>query len=149
MEYRIGTDSDVRHIYTLGKKMHAESEFSELDWNEDKVLKWLSANTENPQRLVYCAYDDGVLVGVFIGSISRFYFGDDQLASDLLWYVDKDYRGTRVGVRLLKEFKKWATEKNVKRIQVGISSGLSMDRTGALLEKMGFTQIGGLYKVDR
>ena len=149
MEYKVGEESDIHNIYWLGKKMHLESEFSELDWNENKVLNWLHTNTESSQRFVYCAYDDGVLVGVFIGSISRFYFGDDQLASDLLWYVDKDYRGTRVGVRLLKEFKKWATEKNVNRIQVGISSGLSMDRTGALLEKMGFTQIGGLYKVDR
>jgi hypothetical protein len=54
-----------------------------------------------------------------------------------------------VGIRLLKEFQKWATEQNVNRIQVGISSGMSMDRTGALLERMGFSQIGGLYKVDR
>lgn len=149
MEYRIGTEADIRPIYQLGKKMHAESEFQTLHWNEEKVLKWLDMNFKSPNRFVYCAYDNDTLSGVFIGSISEFYFGNDRLASDLLWYVGEAYRGTRVGIRLLKEFQKWATEQNVNRIQVGISSGMSMDRTGALLERMGFSQIGGLYKVDR
>lgn len=129
--------------------MHSESEFQSLHWNEGKVLNWLRKNVESPNRFVYCAYDENTLAGVFIGSISEFYFGNDRLASDLLWYVGKEYRGTRIGIRLLKEFQKWATEQNVDRIQVGISSGMSMERTGALLERMGFIQIGGLYKVDR
>lgn len=149
MMYRVGTESDILPIYYLGKKMHSESEFHSLHWNEEKVLKWLDTNIKSPNRFVYCAYDNDALAGVFVGSISEFYFGNDRLASDLLWYVGEDYRGTRVGVRLLKEFYKWATEQNVNRIQVGISSGLAMARTGALLERMGFTQIGGLYKVDR
>jgi RimJ/RimL family protein N-acetyltransferase len=129
--------------------MHSESEFQSLHWNEEKVLNWLRKNVESPNRFVYCAYDENTIAGVFIGSISEFYFGNDRLASDLLWYVGEEYRGTRIGIRLLKEFQKWATEQNVDRIQVGISSGMSMERTGALLERMGFSQIGGLYKVDR
>jgi len=149
MRYCQGTGADIQNILNLGKKMHAESEFSSLDWDADKVWAWLDKNVNSPSRFVYCAYDEDCLAGVFIGSISEFYFGNDKLASDLLWYVGEDYRGTRVGVRLLKEFYNWATEQNVQRIQVGVSSGLTMARTGALLERMGFTQIGGLYKVDR
>jgi RimJ/RimL family protein N-acetyltransferase len=147
MEYRRGTEPDIQPICKLGKKMHVESEFKDLHWNEEKVLKWLDMNVKSPNRFVLCAYDESTLAGVFIGSISEFYFGNDRLASDLLWYVGVDYRGGRVGIRLLKEFEKWAREQNVDRIQVGVSSGMSIERTGALLERMGFNQIGGLYKV--
>lgn len=147
MEYRRGSESDIQPICKLGKEMHVESEFKDLHWNEEKVLKWLDMNVKSPNRFVLCAYDESTLAGVFIGSISEFYFGNDRLASDLLWYVGVDYRGGRVGIRLLKEFEKWAREQNVDRIQVGVSSGMSIERTGALLERMGFNQIGGLYKV--
>jgi GNAT superfamily N-acetyltransferase len=96
-----------------------------------------------------CAYDGDVLAGVFVGGLSEFYFGNDVLAYDLLWYVGKEYRGSRTGLRLLKMFESWATDLGADRIQVGISSGLSMDRTGALLERMGFSQIGGLYRTGK
>ena len=148
MNYKVGTLEDIPHIYALGKQMHEESEFSEMHWNPGKVEKWLHYNVTQDNRFVMCAYDEGRLAGVLIGSLSNFYFGDSTLASDLLWYVGKDYRGTRTGIKLLKLFRAWAEEKQADRIQVGISSGLSMDRTGALLKRMGFNQIGGLYKVD-
>jgi hypothetical protein len=51
MEYRIGTEADIRPICQLGKKMHAESEFQTLHWNEEKVLKWLDMNVKSPKPI--------------------------------------------------------------------------------------------------
>lgn len=148
MNYVTGTEHHAGDIYALGKEMHEESEFRDIDWCPVKVESWINRNVNDPERFVMCAYDEDKLAGVFVGSLSRFYFGNDVLASDLLWYVGKEYRGTRTGLRLLKMFRSWATDLGADKIQVGISSGLSMDRTGALLERMGFSQIGGLYRAD-
>lgn len=148
MDYIAGTADHVPDIYALGKEMHEESEFRDIHWNPEKVNTWLHNNVKNPKRFVMCAYDGDKLAGIFIGGLSEFYFGNDLLASDLLWYVGKEYRGSRTGLRLLKMFQSWASDLGANKVQVGISSGLSMDRTGALLERMGFSQIGGLYRTD-
>lgn len=148
MDYIAGTADHVPDIYELGKEMHEESEFRDIDWDMYKVIAWLHNNVESPKRFVMCAYDGDKLAGVFIGGVSKFYFGNDLLASDLLWYVGKEYRGSRTGLRLLKMFQSWASDLGANKVQVGISSGLSMDRTGALLERIGFSHIGGLYRTD-
>ena len=149
MEYVTGTVDHVPDLYALGKQMHEESEFRDLHWNHEKITNWFYNNVRNPKSFVMCAYDGDVLAGVFVGGLSEFYFGNDVQAYDLLWYVGKEYRGSRTGLRLLKMFESWATDLGADRIQVGISSGLSMDRTGALLERMGFSQIGGLYRTGK
>tara|TARA_R110002126_G_scaffold177173_1_gene326038 strand:+ start:2193 stop:2648 length:456 start_codon:yes stop_codon:yes gene_type:complete len=146
MRYCAGTESDVIKIYALGKEMHEESDYRTLDWDREKVIYWLTKNVQDPRRFVMCAYDNDVLAGVFVGSISPTYFGNDLMASDLLWYVGKMYRGSRTGIRLLKMYRSWATDLGASKIKVGISSGMMMDRTGALLERMGFDHIGGLYR---
>jgi len=147
MQYVIAEESDLESIYYLGKEMHEESEFSSLDWNPEKVRDWIYRNIHDANRLVLCAYDADKLCGVFIAGISDFYFGDSTVSSDYIWYVDKNYRGTRVGIRLLKLYVEWAKSQEVDRIQVGVSSGMTVDRTGELLIRMGFEKIGGIYKV--
>jgi len=149
VKYVEATAADVENIYTLGKEMHSESEFAEMDWDPEKVRGWLHGNVKNPDRLVLCAYDESKLVGMYVAGISQFYFGRSTLSQDFLWYVDKDYRGTRAGIKLLKMYIAWAKSRKVNRIQAGVSTGITMDRTGDLLVKMGFEKIGGLYKVDQ
>ena len=128
--------------------MHGESEFAGMDWNPEKVRAWITMNVNSPDRLVLCAYDEDELVGMHISGISKFYFGNSTLSQDYLWYVREDYRGTRTGIKLLKMYMNWAKSRGVNRIQAGVSTGITMNRTGDLLVRLGFQQIGGLYKVD-
>jgi|OM-RGC.v1.024548353 Acetyltransferase (GNAT) family. len=148
MRYVVAEEHDLEAMYNLGKDMHEESEFAGLDWDPEKVRSWIHRNIHDTNRFVLCAYDDNKLCGIFIAGISTFYFGNSTISSDYIWYVDKDYRGTRVGIRLLKRYVEWAKSREVDRIQVGVSSGMTVDRTGELLVRMGFEKIGGIYKVD-
>jgi len=72
--------------------------------------------------------------------------GTDLIASDTVWYVSTQSRGSRVGLQLLRAFEKWAKERKAAEIYMGVSSGLSAGKTGAMLQKLGYNVVGGNYK---
>jgi hypothetical protein len=101
----------------------------------------------NPNtRFAYIGTANGVPNSIFLGSIGEHYFGTDLIAADTVWYVSAQSRGSRVGLQLLRAFEKWAKERKAAEIYVGVSSGLSADKTGAMLQKLGYNVVGGNYK---
>lgn len=147
MSVRPLTPEDVAEVIALGYKMHQESVYRHFDYDENKCGQLLYRFLTNPNTcFAHVAESDGELVGVFLGSIGEHYFGRDLVASDTLWYVLPEHRGSRAGGVLLKTFESWAKDRNAAEINVGISSGLSAEKTGAMLQKVGYEVVGGIYK---
>ena len=139
---------DAQGSIELGYRMHQESVYRDFDYDTNKVGRMLYHYSTNPDtHFMQVAEVDGELVGLFLGAISEHYFGTDRLASDTLWYVAPEHRGSRVGLDLLRAFEKWGTSHKVAEICVGVSSGLSTDKTGTLLQKLGYDLVGGNYKL--
>jgi GNAT superfamily N-acetyltransferase len=84
---------------------------------------------------------------MLLGYISEHYFGLDLIASDYLWYVAPEHRGSKAGLQLLIAFQDWARKRNAAEVYMGISSGLHAEKTGALLTKLGYDVVGGNYKL--
>jgi GNAT superfamily N-acetyltransferase len=84
---------------------------------------------------------------MLLGYISEYYFGRDLIASDYLWYVTPEYRGSRAAVLLLRDFQKWAEERNASEVHMGLSTGVHAEKVGALLENLGYDLVGGNYKL--
>ena len=147
MFYTRVREEDIVPMGNLGYQMYKEGAFKELDWDFEKVHRLTKRYIEKPNtHFALCAYDDENLVGMIMGYLTPYYFGNDILATDHLWYVDPEYRGTRVGLKLLKDFRSWAIKSGAKEVCIGISTGTDVDRTGALLERLGFNHVGGTYK---
>ena len=81
-----------------------------------------------------------------MGYLSSYYFGNDLLANDILWYVKKERRGSMTGPRLLKAFRTWAKERGAREVCMGVSTAVDVDRTHKLLSRMGFEHVGGIFK---
>ena len=47
---------------------------------------------------------------------------------------------------MLKMFKAWAAEKGASELYMGVTTNVSADRTGELLQRMGFKHVGGNYR---
>ena len=59
--------------------------------------------------------DEGRIVGIMIGIISRIFFSEDVAMQELVWYVKKGYRG----LTMLAAFEKMAVGMGVNRVIVG------------------------------
>ena len=74
-------------VLRLGKFSHRESAYSHLGFNATKLLKEakLFATTDN--RLFILAWDGDKAVGVMAAMVADYFFSDDLVANDYLWYV--------------------------------------------------------------
>ena len=139
---------DLPAVLEMARCMHQESVYRRFDYDENKMGRLLYNYISNPKTSFSCVgTSKDTLNGVFLGSIGEHYFGTDLIASDTLWYVSPQSRGSRVGLQLLRAFESWAKERGAAEIYVGVSSGLSADKTGAMLQKLGYDVVGGNYKL--
>lgn len=147
IRYNRMAEKDIPPMIELGAEMHAEGAFGELDYCRDKCRRFGQRYINSPQtHFALCAYQDDELVGMIMGSITPYYFGNDTIASDQLWYVKQGRRGSMLGVKLLKAFRSWARENNASEVCVGVSTAVDLDRTHKLLSRLGFTHVGGTFK---
>ena len=145
--YKVMEEWDFDAMIELGAAMHAEGAFRNLNFDPDKCFQLGVRCISYPDRYFgYCAYEDDELTGMLVGQLVPYFFGNDLLANDIVWYVREDRRGSMMGIRLLNAFRDWAKERGASEVCIGVSTALDLDRTHKLLSRMGFTHVGGTFK---
>ena len=148
MEIRSLEWADIPAVVDLAKQMHAESAFSRFEFDDSKMAAQLTMPLTHPnQQFCHVAVSDGEIVGALFGYVSEFIFGPQLIASDYGWYVLPKARGTSAGVRLLKNFQRWAKDQGASEVSMGVSTDVHKDKTGKLFKKLGYKHVGGLYKL--
>jgi len=141
--------SDRGSIFELLLKMHAETMFSVFAVSETRLRESIEDFLLPDSGLFTCVFEaDGAIQGVFFGHISSTWFSDDLCGFDDVWYVSPAYRGTIESVRMLRRFEWWCKDSGCKAALVGVSSGVMVDRTSAILERLGYGRLGGLFRRD-
>jgi len=150
MEYKPFEVDRLRDILQLGVAMQQESEFSAIPFDIEQAAQSIVALVvNNPRGFGMLAYtDEGKPVGMISGSITPYFFSRGWVASDFVWFVLPEYRGSRAAIKMLKMFLSWSRDMGAMEAYVGVSTNVSPQRTGKLLERLGFTHIGGNYKVE-
>ena len=141
------TARDMPEMIGLGAEMHQESRYKNLDFNPARLIALGDAILANPE--MYCAKVaevDGLIVGMIIGYAVPHFFGEDFTSGDLAVYVDKVYRKGMIGVRLIKAYDEWCTNRGVREPVLGVSAGINPERVGALYERLGYTEKYVIYK---
>ena len=143
------TPEDLSEVLALGQQMHEESAYRHFNFDVPKCAMLVHTCITNPDThfIRVAVSPNEEVIGLFMGYIAEHYFGTDLIASDYVWYVTPEYRGSRAGLTLLQDFQKWAADHRAAEVYVGISSGVFAERTGALLKKLGFDLVGGNYKL--
>ena len=139
---------DLPQIMRLAKEMHAETSFKTLSFDEAKAATEIMSCLMNPNMFVCVAERDGNLVGIVAAYLSAPYFSEDRVVYDHIWYVGKEARGTPVGPRLLKLLTEWAGLCRAKAVFVTLGSDVSQERVGKLVERLGYSRLGGYYRKD-
>jgi len=141
------TMQDVPVLIAIGARMHQESTYSNLDYSPKKLMGLAEIITNNPDEYMCAVLEKNKeIIGFCVGFVTPHFFGHDLTSGDLLIYVLPEFRTGIHGVRLVRAYDEWCTEKGVKEPLLGVSAGITPERVGALYERMGYTEKYTIYK---
>src|SRR3972149_4409509 len=105
MGLRVATIEDLPIILNLAMKFAKSSPYSEYV-NEDKIKKIAEGflSSEHQDKIILL-YDD---IGMIVGLVSPFMFGNNRVATELAWWIEPNERGKKAGKELLDAFEFWA-----------------------------------------
>lgn len=147
MKIREMTQGDVQYALGLGVDMHQESWFRDFDFDVNKALSIWDRKVAQPDRwCLFVAEENDKIIGVFAGFANEHFFGNDLVSGDLILYVDPEHRGGTAAPRLIQAYEKWARSIGVKEIHIGVSTGVNVERTARLFEKLGFGNRAYLFR---
>lgn len=155
MKIRFATLNDIPACIEGGRRMHAATRFAAYDYNAERVAKNLRAVIETGQngKGTHCFFvaedSQGQIIGALIGCIERHFFSDLTVASVIHYDVLPEKRMGGAGLRLLTVFRKWAENRGVFELSVGMNSGTDIERMDKFLKRLGFQLTGGNYSLMR
>jgi len=145
---RNATTEDLPRLLELGEAMHAESRYSIMNFDREKVAGLLTTLMTTDTGFLMVAEKDGRIIGGFAGIVSEHWFSHDKLASDIALFIEQDARGGMTAPRLLRAFLTWADGHGVKVKDIGVNTGIHTNQTGRLYEKLGGKLAGLLYSFE-
>lgn len=149
MTIRAMTAEDIDEVIRLGVEMHKESRYSRFNFDPYKCKILGFEIVDNPDMYFgYIIEHAGKIQGFMLAFMTEFYFGNERIAQDLALFVQKTRRGCMDAVNLIKKYQEWAIKNGADEIQLGITTGVNEKRTTKLYQKLGFNQIGTVFKKE-
>ncbi len=145
MPIRFANPDDVPQLVTLGQRMHAITRFRGFDYKPARVAQALTdiiTKGQHKYAFFVAIGGDGQVVGGLLGVLEQHIFSDQLTASVMHFDVLPEARMGGYGVRLLKAFETWCSNRNVAEIAFGINSGESLDSLGRFAQRMGYVKTG-------
>jgi hypothetical protein len=146
--YREITSEDFPALCVLGQQMHDESSYSHLKFSKPRLLEMFNLYMRDSDRVVFVADRDGELLGLYAGYLSKYYFSDEFVANDIAWFVVKEKRGSRIGLRLLSCFEAWSKDKGASEVRIGYSTDINPVAFDSLMQKRGYGRVGANYRLE-
>ncbi len=134
---RKATEDDLLECLMLFKQFHKEAK---LPYSFDPVktqaifLETLAID----QFEIFVAEMDDDLVGFVCCTYMEPLFSSDKVSTEIAWYVNKEYRNSRAGFKLLKQYEDWAVEQGIK--YVGIAYLERVTDLSKVYEKKGYVK---------
>ncbi len=142
---------DLPHIVTLARAAHADSRYGYIPFSEEKVrARAGEALAEDAPKVILLAFRGEEPVGMLGLTIGEYMIGTDvKLASihnfTVLRHVRAALSGGKVAIGLMRGAQRWAEAQGAKELSLHVSSGVDLQRTHKLAQRMGFEFVGGNY----
>lgn len=142
LKVRRAIEADRLPVFKMCVLMHRETDFQNFELDPEKLLNGVGMWIHNATLLV--VEDDDKIVGMLAAVIKETWFGPESFASEELFYVIPEYRGTRAAFLLMKAYMSWAKEQGIKHIRAGVATG-GAPGAERLYEHFGMHRMGGNY----
>lgn len=142
MEWRFFKEDDLAWILKATKDMFEESEWSDGEYDKDKVTRYFYHVIDNPLYMFGIIVTKGEeKIGFMTGEIIQFSFMNDVFARESELYVIPSERGKMGGLFMMKKFIEWAKNNKVREVHFEPSvNGGSIDKYDALAKKLGMNK---------
>ena len=141
---RDATLADIPAMVALGQLMHAESRYSFMAYDGEKVA--ITLKTLIGTGFVRVHERDGEIDGGMVGYMSEAWFSRAKVAAELALFMTPGKRGGMAAWYLLSEFSAGAENQGAQEITLAITTGVKVEETGRMYQRLGFEQVGGVFK---
>lgn len=143
MMIRAATLEDIPRMVELGRVMHGESPvFCRLRFDGAQLASTIASTIASPAGFAHVAEHGGQVVGGMLAMVAPHYFSPDLVACDLALFMAPEHRGGMAGVRLISAYVGWAESMGAAVTQLGVMTGVNVDKTEALLHRLGWHRAG-------
>ena len=139
---RAATPDDVFDILILAKEFSKEAPRSHK-WNKEKTEQFILSSLQNTNMTIFVIDVGGEIEGALVGLLSELYMSHTVQATELAWFVTKEYRGKPASIRLMKTFEKWAKENGASQVGMGDIEGISS--LEKLYNRLGYKKAETVY----
>lgn len=149
MAVRPATVWDILPAVDMGLAYIEEAgAYSGLNFNQELAAGMMVNSIQDPNYLFLISTDrQSKVTGMLWAACAPLLpWSDDLIANDLIVYVRPEYRGTRHGLDLIKQYQDWAFSLGAKEVRLSVASGIHEEKTGRLYNKLGYEHLGSQYR---
>lgn len=134
---RYCTEADYKELLPL-IKVSVSKALPNEEFEEDKIRDLFDRALLNEDYTGIVLLIDGKVCGYILGLLTDQYFHSKKIAYCLSVYVSDEYR--RYGMEMLRSFEAWGKYRGAKTLSISSFKGLSPEKLGRVLNKMGYTE---------
>lgn len=142
---RLAHEGDRLDLFKLAVLMHSETDFRHYHFNPRKALdglgEWICRDAG---RFMLVAEHDEVVIGMLGLVMRNTWFGEDIMASEELFYVHPEHRGTRAAYYLMEGFVALAHERGAHHLRAGVATATG-NAAERLYQRFGLFYVGGNF----
>ncbi len=134
---------DVEDALFLARRMHVESPLHcDYNYSQAKVEQLIECAIATEEWLPLLAYKGGKPIGMALMVVAETFYGGDKECTDLVFYVDPTERGGRCALKMVQFIEWWSSDKDAKRIMIGVHNGINHDQASSFFTKLGYRAQG-------
>lgn len=106
---KIATHEDIENLIPLFRKFFENSPYKDHKWDEDGVWDTAYRLINDKVNSVVITYQkEGRPVGIIAGTSCKALFSNEKVSTEIIWWVEEEYRNTKAGLELLNALEYWA-----------------------------------------
>jgi len=93
----------------------------------------------------FIAYLEDKAIGFLVADCMPVWYNRRIIAEQRLWFVSKQFRGSRAAPLLIKAYEAWAIRNGATHLYTGTGNERYAEQTSRLLEQLGFKRVGSMH----
>ena len=139
--------NDFEWMMNVSKEHHAESDWSEVEYDDEKVEGYINTATNDPNYFGVVALKDEERIGFIVGRLLEYSFSHEKFARELELYVEPTQRKGMAGIFMMRKFMDWANMNGAH--EVYFEPRLSDNETkkfDAMAKRLGMEHFANAYR---
>lgn len=142
----VASYDDVEKMVIYGEQFWHQTRYFERGVTYDFESVMAMTNHLIDEGIVLYAEADDEVVALMLIVVSPLPMNNDHLtAAEWVFYIDKKYRGSRLGVKLMKKAEEMLTKKRVQFFTMISMTNVTPDAANRLYEHLGFEHLESCF----